>query len=92
MSDKKDTFTLFGIELGTCEKINNRFLEAIQYQGFKVNEIGKSLGLIDCALLEVDLYTGDIDSYDGVNNKTSLNHTISLGVFIDIPVIGKIGE
>ena len=90
MSEKKDTFTLFGVELGICEKVNN-YLVAVQYWGFEANEVGQSLGLIDSALLEVDFYTGEIDSYNGMpRRKTKLNHTISL--CMNVPVTGEIGE
>jgi len=91
MSDKKDTFTLFGVELGTCEGIYNDFLEAILYCEFEANEVGKSLGLIDSHILEVDFYTGEISSHAGDDiPPTKLNHSISLGM--NVPVTDTIGE
>lgn len=91
MSEKKDTFTLFGVELGTCKSIENGYLEAIQYYDFEANEIGKSLGLIDSWILNLDLYSGEISSYAGDNKPPiKLNHKISLGM--NVPVIGEVGE
>ena len=91
MSEKKDTFTLFGVELGTCEGIYDDFSDATQYCEFEANEIGRSLGLVDSYVLEVDFYTGNISSYAGEDvPPTKLNHTISL--CMNVPVTGEVGE
>lgn len=94
MSEKKDTFTLFGVELGTCRVIFYEFPATIEYWDFKANEIGKSLGLVDSWNLWVNYHTGDIHSFnceiDEEMIKTKLNHTISL--CMNVPVTGEVGE
>lgn len=90
MSDKKDTFTLFGVELGTCDWAPAGYRRDISlFGGFKANEIGASLGLIDSELLEVHYDTGCI--FDVTNEpRVELNHSISLGM--NVPVIDTIGD